>query len=584
MKIKFISLASGSSGNCYFLGTDRYGILVDAGIGIRTIKKTLKELGIGLDIIRAVFITHDHADHIKAVGHLGEKFGIPVYSTPEVHAGINKSYCMTEKLSTCVHYLHKGETMELEDFAITAFEVPHDGTDNVGYCMNIDGKIFSFLTDLGHITPTAAEYICKANYLVLEANYDEEMLKMGPYPQYLKERIAGPNGHMSNRETADFLAENINESLKYIWLCHLSKDNNHPELAYKTVELSLRNKGVIVGKDVQVIALKRNTPSDVYEFEYIICAFGKKLGVKMAETYKIYIDNNYMGIISEGIDKVGDIKYDASDLIKLRENNPNNFPIDTSGYDKIINEYKNLSNPNNIKMIGDSNYIVLDTTEDIEKAISLFPKIMSLFQISDEQKQKIEQDYFNMLVLDSVIGNVDRVMDNYGVVQRKNGKIEFSPLFDNATITIPDIPQQYAKINSYLIDKSRIMDVLYEKYYDKIKPITSQILEHRDEYYKFIKDISQKELNESEQRWFVEDTFNKNLDRICERERKQQLEVMPHQVQPQQFNKPKVKTLTRNSNDNSSGSKGFADAITLSLMVGFMCGILFIIVYILIKR
>ena len=80
MKIKFISLASGSSGNCYFLGTDRYGILVDAGIGIRTIKKTLKELGIGLDIIRAVFITHDHADHIKAVGHLGEKFGIPVYS------------------------------------------------------------------------------------------------------------------------------------------------------------------------------------------------------------------------------------------------------------------------------------------------------------------------------------------------------------------------------------------------------------------------------------------------------------------------------------------------------------------------
>ena len=144
MKIKFISLASGSSGNCYFLGTDRYGILVDAGIGIRTIKKTLKELGIGLDIIRAVFITHDHADHIKAVGHLGEKFwNFPVLPpTPEVHAGINKSYCMTEKLSTCVHYLHKGETMELEDFAITAFEVPHDGTDNVGYCINIDGKIF----------------------------------------------------------------------------------------------------------------------------------------------------------------------------------------------------------------------------------------------------------------------------------------------------------------------------------------------------------------------------------------------------------------------------------------------------------
>ena len=267
MKVKFISLASGSSGNCYYIGTEKYGILIDAGIAVRTIKKSLKEVGIGMETLRAVFVTHDHADHIKAVGGLGEKLHIPVYTTARIHEGINKSYCMTEKLSTCVHYLHKGETMELEDFTITAFEVPHDGTDNVGYCMNIDGKIFSFLTDLGHITPTAAEYICKAHYLVLEANYDEEMLKMGPYPQYLKERIAGPNGHMSNRETADFLAENINESLKYIWLCHLSIDNNHPELAYKTVELSLRNKGIIVGKDVQVIALKRNTPSDVYEFE-----------------------------------------------------------------------------------------------------------------------------------------------------------------------------------------------------------------------------------------------------------------------------------------------------------------------------
>lgn len=268
MKIKFISLASGSSGNCYFLGTDAYGILVDAGIGIRTIKKTLKEFGIGLDIIRAVLVTHDHADHIKAVGHLGEKFGILVYSTPEVHAGINKSYCMTEKLSPAnIRHLHKGEAIRLEGFTITAFEVPHDGTDNVGYCIDIDGKVFSFLTDLGHITPTAAEYICKANYLILEANYDEEMLRMGPYPQYLKERIAGPNGHMSNRETAEFLAGHINEGLRYIWLCHLSKDNNHPELAYKTVELALRGKGIAVGKDVQVVALKRNTPSDVYEFE-----------------------------------------------------------------------------------------------------------------------------------------------------------------------------------------------------------------------------------------------------------------------------------------------------------------------------
>ena len=268
MKIKFLSLASGSSGNCYYLGTETYGILIDSGIGVRTIKKSLKEYGVALERVKAVFITHDHADHIKSVGTLGEKYGIPVYTTPEIHVGINKNYCMTEKLtSASVRYIHKEEPIQLEDFKITAFEVPHDGTDNVGYCMEADNKVFSFLTDMGEITPTAAQYICKTNYLVIEANYDEEMLQMGPYPQHLKVRIAGPNGHMSNRNTATFLAENLNENLKNIWLCHLSKDNNHPDLALKTFEYIFRSKGIIVGKDVQLAALKRLTPSEFHEFE-----------------------------------------------------------------------------------------------------------------------------------------------------------------------------------------------------------------------------------------------------------------------------------------------------------------------------
>ena len=268
MKVKFLSLASGSSGNCYYLGTDTYSILIDAGIGVRTIKKSLKEYGLALERVRAIFVTHDHADHIKAVGTLGEKYGIPIYSTPEIHIGINKNYCMTEKLSSAsVRHIQKEVPVLLGDFKITAFEVPHDGTDNVGYCVEVGGKVFSFLTDLGCITPTAAKYICKTNHLIIEANYDEEMLKMGPYPAHLKERIAGTNGHMSNRDTAQFLADNMHEGLKNIWLCHLSKDNNHPELAYKTVEFIFRSKGLLVGKDVQLAALKRNTPSEFHEFE-----------------------------------------------------------------------------------------------------------------------------------------------------------------------------------------------------------------------------------------------------------------------------------------------------------------------------
>lgn len=267
MEVRFISLASGSSGNCCYIGTSTYGILIDAGIAVRTIKKTLKEVGIGIETIRAVFITHDHADHIKAVGGLGEKLHIPIYATARIHEGINKNYCITEKLHSSIRYLEKEQPMQLEDFRVVSFEVPHDGTDNVGYCIEIDGKVFSFLTDLGEITPTAANYIRKANYLILEANYDDEMLQMGNYPQYLKDRIISRTGHMSNIDTAVFLAENITEEMKYIWLCHLSKDNNHPELAYKTVEWKLRQKGIVVGKDVQLYALKRNTPSELYVFE-----------------------------------------------------------------------------------------------------------------------------------------------------------------------------------------------------------------------------------------------------------------------------------------------------------------------------
>jgi len=158
MNIRFLSLASGSSGNCYYIGTDNYGILIDAGIPSRTIKKTLKEFGIGMETIRAVFITHDHADHIKAVGALGEKLHIPIYATAEVHKGMEKSYCMTEKLTSSARFIEKSKPIKLEDFTIEAFEVPHDGTDNVGYCIEIDGKTFSFLTDLGEITDTAAHY------------------------------------------------------------------------------------------------------------------------------------------------------------------------------------------------------------------------------------------------------------------------------------------------------------------------------------------------------------------------------------------------------------------------------------------
>ena len=264
MILKFLSIASGSSGNCYYLGTENYGILLDAGVGIKTIKKTLKENEIGIEQILAVFITHDHTDHIKSVGCLGEKYGIPVYATGRVHAGIENSQHISEKLYISRRIIEKEVAVYIKELKITAFDIPHDASDCVGYLINYGNHNLVLATDVGHINEKVGEYMRIANHLIVEANYDKEMLLQGNYPLFLKERIAGGNGHLCNSEIADFLAANFDLHLKNIWLCHLSKDNNHPELACKTVEMAMRQYGICTGKDVCLTALKRNTPSEMF--------------------------------------------------------------------------------------------------------------------------------------------------------------------------------------------------------------------------------------------------------------------------------------------------------------------------------
>lgn len=267
MKLKFISLASGSSGNCYYLGTDTYGILIDAGIGVRTIKKVLKDFEIPFETILGVFITHDHADHIKSAGFLGEKYGIPIYATEETHIGMNRNYGMTQKIYQSKRVVVKDQVTELRDLKITPFEVSHDGTDNVGYLIELGHIKFGIATDLGHITPKVVEYMSRVNHLIIESNYDPEMLMHGAYPYHLKQRVNGERGHLSNKDCAKFLSEHYHKDLKHIFLCHLSRDNNHPELAFKTAEYALLEHDIRIGRDLHLIALKRNTPSELYFFE-----------------------------------------------------------------------------------------------------------------------------------------------------------------------------------------------------------------------------------------------------------------------------------------------------------------------------
>jgi phosphoribosyl 1,2-cyclic phosphodiesterase len=265
-RFTFFSLSSGSCGNCYYLGNKRYGILIDAGLGPRVIRKRLAQHGVELSSIMAILITHDHYDHIKSAGYLGEKMYIPVYATRAVHRGIEACPMINNRLNGSAKYIEKGAPFQIEDLRITAFNVPHDSNDNAGYLIEFGGQKLAIATDVGMITEEVAHYMLQANHLVIESNYDEEMLQNGRYPIYLKKRISSGTGHLSNRQAAEFLANNFHDGLRNIWLCHLSGDNNNPQLAYSTMKEHLSRRGIEVGLQLSLRVFERNVLSDKTEF------------------------------------------------------------------------------------------------------------------------------------------------------------------------------------------------------------------------------------------------------------------------------------------------------------------------------
>ena len=264
--LRFISFGSGSSGNSYYLYTETDSILIDVGVGIRALKKHFHNYGLRFEDVHHIFITHDHADHVKSVGSLSTDYHLPVYATRKIHVGIERNYCVRKKIApNHVHVIEKGVPLNVGEFKVTPFGVPHDSTDNVGYFVECEGVTFCLITDVGHITKEMHDFIGRSNYLVIEANHSEEMLLQGHYPQYLKDRILGPNGHLSNVACGEALADYASPGLRHVWLCHLSEENNHPELARKTVEQILRSKGIVVGKDFELEVLRRKTPSEIYK-------------------------------------------------------------------------------------------------------------------------------------------------------------------------------------------------------------------------------------------------------------------------------------------------------------------------------
>ena len=265
---RFISFGSGSSGNCYYIYNENGGIIIDAGIGVRMLKKYFDQYGLSLSSIKAILITHDHADHVKSVGSLSHQYNLPVYATKEVHRGIDNNYVVRNKIPDAARrYVTVGEEFTIDDFEIYAVRVPHDSKDNVGYRIKCNGVVFVLATDVGHVTDDIAQLISEANYLVLESNHEVEKLMAGKYPEHLKQRILSDRGHLSNEDCGKTLRDYATPKLKNVWLCHLSYDNNDPELALYTVEGILRDSGIVPGKDFGVEVLKRTTPTGIFELE-----------------------------------------------------------------------------------------------------------------------------------------------------------------------------------------------------------------------------------------------------------------------------------------------------------------------------
>jgi phosphoribosyl 1,2-cyclic phosphodiesterase len=265
MKLNFCSLSSGSSGNCYYLGNEFHGILIDAGISATSIRKFLKEMNISMQTIMGVLITHNHIDHIRGLEVLTRKNSLPAFTTLKIWESILSPQ---KKISRdCIREIGLQQKFHLAGFDIEAFPVCHDAPETIGFHICAGDKKITIATDLGHICQTAAPYLKKANLLVIESNYDEQMLENGKYPYYLKARIKSDNGHLGNHQTSVFLADIINDNLSNICLAHLSKNNNTPEKALQTLQQTFSERGINFSGWQRILILNRNIPTEMIRLD-----------------------------------------------------------------------------------------------------------------------------------------------------------------------------------------------------------------------------------------------------------------------------------------------------------------------------
>lgn len=255
MKLEFASIASGSSGNCIYVASGHTKLLIDAGLSGKRIEAGLSQMSLTGYDIDALLVTHEHNDHVDGVGIMSRRYDIPVYATEGTWENMPKKVGNIKPANK--NALYSGETVMINDLMIKPFPIPHDAAQPVGYCITDGSAKITVATDIGHITDEVRESIKDSNILLIESNYDVNMLKTGPYPYPLKQRVLGDFGHLSNENCGKILGDIITDTLKYIFLGHLSNENNTPVLAFETVKAKLENEGVVVGGDVNMYVAPR---------------------------------------------------------------------------------------------------------------------------------------------------------------------------------------------------------------------------------------------------------------------------------------------------------------------------------------
>jgi phosphoribosyl 1,2-cyclic phosphodiesterase len=251
-------LGSGSNGNATFVATERVRLLIDAGFSYRRIAQRLQAIGERAEDLNAVIITHEHADHVSGLATLAKKTRAAVYLTPPTRGalGWNDSQARIEPFGA-------GRPIVVGDLEIDTFTVPHDAIDPIGCCVRWRGVKVGLATDLGYLPDSVKYHIRGCDLLILESNYDTEMLRVSPYPFFVRQRVGSRNGHLSNHEVAGFLSAEFDRKARTLVLAHLSEHNNHPEVARLFAQQALERAGA---RDTRLHIARQHETSEVFEF------------------------------------------------------------------------------------------------------------------------------------------------------------------------------------------------------------------------------------------------------------------------------------------------------------------------------